>query len=69
MISASEHMESIVERLLQASGVIENKSTWKAVIVHLVREVVSSVDPNVRSGDNIDIRQYVKLKIIPGDFD
>jgi len=39
---------------------------WKRVIVGLVREVVSSVDPNVRKGDGLDIRPYVKLKIIPG---
>jgi hypothetical protein len=34
--------------------------------VHLVREVVSTVDPDVRRGDSMDIRPYVKLKIIPG---
>ena len=39
---------------------------WKSTIVGLVREVVSSVDPNVRKGDSLDIRPYVKLKIIPG---
>ena len=39
---------------------------WKNTIVTLVREVVSSVDPNVRKGDSMDIKPYVKLKIIPG---
>jgi exosome complex RNA-binding protein Rrp42 (RNase PH superfamily) len=34
--------------------------------VNLIREVVTSVDPNVRNGDSLDIRPYVKLKIIPG---
>ena len=33
----------------------------------LVREVVSSVDPNVRKGDCLDIKPYVKLKVIPGN--
>ncbi len=32
----------------------------------LVKTVVSSVDPDVRSGDNLDIRPYVKIKVIPG---
>ena len=32
-----------------------------------MREVVSSVDPNVRKGDCLDIKPYVKLKIIPGN--
>jgi len=31
-----------------------------------VREVVYSVDPNVRRGDSMDIRPYVKIKSIPG---
>ena len=31
-----------------------------------MREVVSSVDPNVRKGDSLDVQPYVKLKIIPG---
>ena len=57
-----------MERLVKASSVIENKGLWKGVIVNLVREVVSSVDPNVRNGDNLDIRHYVKLKIIPGNI-
>ena len=39
---------------------------WKRTIVALVREVVSSVDPNVRKGDSLDIQPYVKVKIIPG---
>jgi hypothetical protein len=39
---------------------------WKSTIVSLVREVVSSVDPNVRKGDSLDILPYVKVKIIPG---
>ena len=43
-----------------------NAVQWKQIIVNLVREVVSTVDPDVRSGDSMDIRPYVKLKIIPG---
>lgn len=39
---------------------------WKSTIIALVREVVSSVDPNVRKGDSLDVQPYVKLKIIPG---
>jgi hypothetical protein len=40
---------------------------WRSTIVHLVREVVSTVDPDVRRGDSMDIRPYVKVKIIPGE--
>lgn len=62
---ASAHLEAIVERLVKTAS-IENPDLWQAIIVNLVREVVSSVDPNVRRGDSLDIRPYVKLKIIPG---
>lgn len=41
---------------------------WKSTIIGLVREVVSSVDPNVRKGDSLDVQPYVKLKIIPGKY-
>jgi len=64
---ASAHLEAIVDRLVTVAGnIILEPSVWKNIICSLVREVVSSVDPNVRRGDSMDIRPYVKLKIIPG---
>lgn len=65
---ASMHFESIVKQLIQQSIVSENGlgGIWEEKIVSLVREVVAAVDPNVREGDNLDIRSYVKVKIIPG---
>lgn len=62
---ASAHLEKIVERMLQT--ILEkDRDLWKGIVVHLVKEVVSTVDPNVRQGDSLDIRNYVKMKIIPG---
>eukprot|EP01038_Epipyxis_sp_PR26KG_P010221 gene10221-13751_t len=63
---ASTHLVNIVERLVRSARIIENEIMWKEMIVNLVREVVSSVDPDVRGGDSMDIRPYVKIKIIPG---
>jgi hypothetical protein len=65
---ASQHLESIVDLLVKMAPNIETeqKSVWKGIIVQLVREVVAFVDPDVRAGDSLDIRPYVKLKIIPG---
>ena len=65
---ASAHLEAIVHRLLEESTVRENVALWESTIISLVREVVSAVDPNVKEGDSIDIRNYVKLKVIPGMF-
>jgi hypothetical protein len=56
----------MVSRLVSNCDAIADSALWSSIIVHLVREVVSSVDPNVRSGDSLDIRPYVKIKTIPG---
>lgn len=63
---ASSHLEAIVSLLVNSAAAIEEKQTWINIIVGLVREVVASVDPNVRNGDDLDIRTYVKVKTIPG---
>ncbi len=56
-----------MDRLIDTSNVIANDcKIWKETVVNLVKVVVSSVDPDVRSGDNLDIRPYVKIKVIPG---
>jgi 1-phosphatidylinositol-3-phosphate 5-kinase len=65
---ASQHLESIVDLLVRTAPNIgaDQEAVWKGIIVQLVREVVAFVDPDVRAGDSLDIRPYVKLKIIPG---
>lgn len=57
-----------MDRLLaSASKKISIDAAWKDLVVSLVKEVVSSVDPDVRTGrDSMDIRPYVKIKVIPG---
>lgn len=60
-------MKSINRNKTENGEIGESMSDlWKSTIVALVREVVSSVDPNVRKGDSLDIQPYVKVKIIPG---
>ena len=63
---ASHHFEAIVKQLVKESSLEIDSKLWESTIINLVREVVSAVDPNVKEGDSIDIRTYVKLKIIPG---
>jgi 1-phosphatidylinositol-3-phosphate 5-kinase len=69
---ASSHLISIVHLLVTQSTKLKALcspdllSTWETIIVKLVREVVNYVDPDVRSGDSLDIRPYVKLNVIPG---
>ena len=66
LFRASDHFSNVVLRLVRNFDTIPDTLLWSNIIIHLVREVVSSVDPNVRNGDSLDIRPYVKIKIIPG---
>lgn len=63
---ASLHMKSIVQYLLRLNKGINNADQWGNIIVSLINSVVTSVDPDVRAGDKLDIRPFVKLKSIPG---
>ena len=64
---ASVHLSAVVNNLVENSTILtEKKTEWKEIILNLIKIVVSSVDPDVRSGDNLDIRPYVKIKVIPG---
>jgi len=66
---ASAHLGAIVDRLVNSSdNITSNHAKWKELIVELVNGVVSSVDPDVRGGDCLDIRPYVKIKVIPGRY-
>jgi len=66
---ASTHLDAIIKNLVDSS-ILEKETVcaveWKETIASLVREVVGNVDPDVRSGDSMDIRPYIKLKIITG---
>lgn len=57
-------MHALTER--SAVLTAENRPVWERTILSLVREVVANVDPDVRNGDSLDIRPYVKIKTIPG---
>lgn len=63
---ATDHLESIIERLVKSASSIGDKAAWLEKILYFIREVVASVDPDVRAGDSLDIREFVKFEIIPG---
>eukprot|EP01041_Mallomonas_annulata_P002649 gene2649-5200_t len=65
---ASTHLDDVIEYIVKKTSEIPKpeKTMWHEIIAGLAREVVSNVDPDVRGGDSMDIRPYVKLKIIPG---
>ncbi|XP_053327656.1 1-phosphatidylinositol 3-phosphate 5-kinase [Spea bombifrons] len=64
LLSANHsHMMSLLQQLLY----IESLSlSWRDVIVPVVCQVVQTVRPDVKNDDDMDIRQYVHVKKIPG---
>eukprot|EP00605_Chrysophyceae_sp_TOSAG23-4_P001064 GSChrysophyteH1.ASY1.ANO1.1169.1 assembled CDS len=61
---SEKHIQEIIATRKSAESPPFSK--WKETIFHLVDAAVTNVDPDVRNGDSMDIRPYVKLKIIPG---
>ena len=45
---------------------LPNPTEWHRVLSKLLLKVSSNLDPNVRAGDSIDVRAYVKIKKVPG---
>lgn len=57
-------MQRLVRQLLSWHGLA---LTWADVLLPLAREVAMTVRPDVRDDDDdMDIRQYVHIKKIPG---
>jgi uncharacterized membrane protein YgcG len=44
-------------------------AAWSAEIVRLARRAAAAVDPNIRAGDRADIRQYVHVKVMAGEWE
>ncbi|KAJ2709382.1 Mitochondrial distribution and morphology protein 12, partial [Coemansia spiralis] len=61
---ALRHVQEIVRQLLDEIEVPAD-SGWDQVILDLVANAVGRVQPNVRGGDKMDLRHYVRIKRIP----
>ncbi|CAD6499696.1 BgTH12-03804 [Blumeria graminis f. sp. triticale] len=59
------HVRRLLRQLLEDAN-IPNLSSWEKALVPILLRSTDDVNPNVRAGDDIDIRHYVKLKKIPG---
>ncbi|KAM9305916.1 1-phosphatidylinositol 3-phosphate 5-kinase [Gastrophryne carolinensis] len=64
LLSANHsHMMSLLQQLLNNESL---SLSWRDVIVPLVCQVVQTVRPDVKNDDDMDIRQFVHIKKIPG---
>jgi 1-phosphatidylinositol-3-phosphate 5-kinase len=59
------HVRRMLHQLLEDAN-IPNISSWEKALIPILLQCTDDVNPNVRLGDDIDIRHYVKLKKIPG---
>ena len=57
-----DHLKHISAQILSEAGLID----WKNVVYNLLLQVTRNLNPDIRLGDDKDIRQYIKIKRIPG---
>jgi len=59
------HVQRLLRQLLQDAN-IQNVGSWEKALIPILLQCTDDVNPDVRRGDDIDIRHYVKLKKVPG---
>ncbi|KAK1767019.1 hypothetical protein QBC33DRAFT_538934 [Phialemonium atrogriseum] len=59
------HVKTLFRQLLE-DGDIPNPPAWERALLPILIRCSDEVEPDVRNGDDMDIRHYVKLKKIPG---
>jgi 1-phosphatidylinositol-3-phosphate 5-kinase len=59
------HVKKLFVQLLEDGG-IPNPSAWEKALLPILIRCADDVEPDIRNGDDMDIRHYVKLKRIPG---
>ncbi|KAI9264771.1 hypothetical protein BY458DRAFT_513934 [Sporodiniella umbellata] len=64
-LSARQHARRLLRQLMQDIE-LTNKEEWEDVIMNILMKVTNNVQPDTRSGDDMDVRHYVKIKKIPG---
>ncbi|PVI02370.1 hypothetical protein DM02DRAFT_613056 [Periconia macrospinosa] len=60
-----EHVRKLLRQMLQDAGVA-HVSSWEKALVPILLQCTDDVNPDLHRGDDIDIRNYIKLKKIVG---
>ncbi|OAG43124.1 hypothetical protein AYO21_02743 [Fonsecaea monophora] len=60
-----QHVHKMLQQLLRDANIPKVQS-WQDALIPILLKATDDVDPDVQGGDDIDIRNYVKLKKIPG---
>lgn len=59
------HFNTMLEQAIHRAD-LPCPAEWHCTLSRLLLKVSSSIQPNVRAGDSIDVRAYVKVKKVPG---
>ncbi|EDU50333.1 phosphatidylinositol-4-phosphate 5-kinase fab1 (PtdIns(4)P-5-kinase) [Pyrenophora tritici-repentis Pt-1C-BFP] len=60
-----DHARKLLIQMLHDAGV-SHASNWERALIPILRQCTDDVNPDVDRGDDIDVRNYIKLKKIPG---
>jgi 1-phosphatidylinositol-3-phosphate 5-kinase len=60
-----EHVKKLLKQLLTDAD-IPNVEQWEKALIPILLKSTDDLNPDLRAGDDIDIRHYVKVKRIPG---
>ncbi|KAK4242660.1 hypothetical protein C8A03DRAFT_29088 [Achaetomium macrosporum] len=63
--ASAQHVRKLFRQLLQDAD-IPNPTSWERSLIPILDRCADDVDPDIRNGDDMDIRHWVKLKKIPG---
>lgn len=63
--SSLRHVKKLLQQLFEDAE-IPNPSVWHKALIPILLQSTDDVDPDVRKGESMDIRHYVKIKKIPG---
>ena len=64
-VASMQHVRRLLKQMLRDAE-ISRVHSWENALIPILLQCTDDVDPNVQSGDDIDIRHYVKLKKAPG---
>ncbi|KAJ9127236.1 hypothetical protein QFC24_001474 [Naganishia onofrii] len=59
------HFRKMLKQAIEREN-LPRPQEWATVLESLLLKVCASISPNVRAGDSLDARTYVKIKKIPG---
>ena len=64
-LAGLDHVKKLLRQFLKDAH-IEHVRQWEKALVPIILRCAADVDPNIHRGDDMDIRQYVKLKKAAG---